>query len=56
MKKIYLYLLSAIASLAFVPAVNAQTIKDVVGHDLEFKSVDYTINNHVGVKNWSRRQ
>ncbi len=50
MKKIYLYLLSAIASLAFVPAVNAQTIKDVVGHDLEFKSEDYTINNHVGVK------
>lgn len=50
MKKIYLYLLSAIASLAFVPAVSAQSIEDVVGHDLEFKSVDYTINNHVGVK------
>jgi len=50
MKKIYLYLLSVIASLAFVPAVSAQSIEDVVGHDLEFKSVDYTINNHVGVK------
>lgn len=49
MKKIYLYLLSAIASLAFVPAVTAQTITEVIGEELTFKSSGYTINNNVGI-------
>lgn len=49
MKKIYLYLLSAIASLAFVPAVTAQTITEVIGEELTFKSSGYTIKNNVGI-------
>ncbi len=49
MKRIYIYLLSAIVSLAFAPAVSAQTITDVIGEELTFKSSGYTINNNVGI-------
>ena len=51
MKRIYIYLLSAIASLAFVPAVSAQTIADVIGEDTynSFPQVSYTINKNVAL-------
>lgn len=49
MKRIYIYLLSAIVSLAFAPAVTAQTITQVIGEELTFKSSGYTINNNVGI-------
>lgn len=54
MKRIYIYLLSAIVSLAFAPAVSAQTdysIKGQIG-DLVFQNNTdvYTVTNNVGVR------
>lgn len=52
MKRIYIYLLSAIASLAFAQVASAQSSTDILS-TLEFPkegSTSYTINNGVGVR------
>lgn len=51
MKRIYIYLLSAIASLAFVPVVSAQTtIADVIGTASFADNIGYTINKNVALR------
>ena len=46
MKKIYSIFLTAIAAFAFVPMTNAQTIREVIGYDLQFPKKD----NHYDVE------
>ena len=54
MKRIYIYLLSAIVSLAFAPAVSAQTDYSIAGQigNLVFQNTSdvYTVTNNVGVR------